>query len=373
MNKISLTMAENFSGIGCQKEGIDNTGLFDLKVLSTSDIDKDATVEYAAIHCGMTQEMIDNYPDYPSREQMAEDLTKLNIGYDPIKNKFYDWFKVAKKKNKDIEKVWLACKLSNNLGDISKIEKLPVADIWSISSPCTDVSCAGKMRGLNPDSGTRSSLLWNNIKLLKESYDRGEAPKFIFFENVKNLVGKKFINDFNTLCDILRDELDYNCYYAVLNAAECGVPQHRERVFLIGIRKDIDNGKFTFPKPFDNGLRLKDVLQPKEEVDEKYYVTNPRAIDLIKELFEKGVIKSLKARIRKLTPTECFVLQGMKKEYIARCKDVGISDSALYRAAGNGICSNCVKLIFEHLYKALYDENYQCEDEIFEDMEFLDI
>ena len=101
------------------------------------------------------------------------------------------------------------------------------------------------------------------------------------FENVKNLVSKKFMPDFNNLLDILHD-LGYNSYWQVLNAKDCGVPQNRERVFVISIRKDIDNGTFTFPQPFDNGLRLKDMLE--DNVDEKYYIENDNALKLIKSL-----------------------------------------------------------------------------------------
>lgn len=177
---------------------------------------------------------------------------------------------LQEKKSNDIEKYWLACKLSNNLGDISKIEKLPYADLWTCSFPCTDISLAGKMKGLSPSDSTRSSLLWENIRLLKTAKDDGTLPKYIMFENVKNLVGKKFINDFNNLLSVL-DELGFNSYWKVLNAKNCGVPQNRERVFVISIRKDIDNGAFVFPKPFDTGIRLKDILD--ENVDEKYYLS----------------------------------------------------------------------------------------------------
>ena len=145
------------------------------------------------------------------------------------------------------------------------------ADLWTISFCCQDISVAGKMRGLKPDSGTRSSLLWENIRLLKRAKDDGTLPKYLMFENVKNLVSKKFIDDFNNLLEIL-DELGFNSYWKVLNAKDCGVPQNRERVFVISIRKDIDNGTYDFPKPFDTGIRLKDVLD--EEVDEKYYLSN---------------------------------------------------------------------------------------------------
>lgn len=270
LTKVKLTANILFSGIGCQERGFENSGLFDIEVLNTSDINKESVLSYAAIHCGMTNETVEKYNDYPSREEMAQYLTDINLGYEPEKNKKFDWFKLVKKKSNDIEKYWLACKLTNNLGDISRIDELPYADFWTCSFPCTDISVAGKMKGLDPDSGTRSSLLWENIKLLKKAKDNNTLPKYIMVENVKNLVSKKFIEHFNNLISVF-DDLGFNTYWSVLNGKDCGVPQNRERVFVIAIRKDIDNGTFDFPKPFDTGIRLKDVLE--ENVDEKYYLS----------------------------------------------------------------------------------------------------
>lgn len=142
-----LTANVLFSGIGAQERGFRNSGLFDVRVVTTSDIDKDAVLSYAAIHCGLTKDVVENYTDYPSREEMVDYLTKINLGYDPQKNKPYDWYKLIHKKNKVIEKYWLACKLSNNMGDIARIEKLPYADLWTISFCCQDISIAGKMGG----------------------------------------------------------------------------------------------------------------------------------------------------------------------------------------------------------------------------------
>ena len=136
MNKPKLTMIEFFSGIGAQKRGIDNTGLYDLDVVATSDVDKEAVVEYAAIHHGLTNEMVEKYDKYPSREEMVEELKYRNIGMDFDKGKMFDWDKLIKKKTKELEKYWLAMTLQNNLGDISKIEQAPIADCWFYSSPC---------------------------------------------------------------------------------------------------------------------------------------------------------------------------------------------------------------------------------------------
>jgi DNA-cytosine methyltransferase len=152
---------------------------------------------------------------------------------------------------------------------------------------CTDISLAGKLKGLNPDDNTRSSLIWQTIRLLNKAKETDTLPEYMMLENVKNLVGKKFIKDFETFNSLI-EEFGYNVYWKVLNARDCGVPQNRERVFAIYIRKDIDKGNFTFPEPFDNGLRLKDVLE--EEVDEKYYINTEKANQLLQRLLDDGVI-----------------------------------------------------------------------------------
>ena len=355
--KIELTMNVLFSGIGCQERGIENTKLFNVNIVSTAEISKEAVLSYAAVHCNLTQEMIDTYTEYPTREEMARQLTEINLGYDVEKDKAQDWYKVAKKKTNEINKYWLANKISHNLGDIGKITELPYADLWTISFCCQDISTAGKMKGLKPDSGTRSSLLWENIRLLKKAIEDKTAPKYLLFENVKNLVSKKFIDDYNKLLEILK-ELGYNSYWKVLNAKNCGIPQNRERVFVICIRKDIDKVAFTFPEPFDNGLRLKDMLE--EDVDESYYIENEKALEIIKEN-EKG--STLKYRIRKLTAIECWKLMGMTAEDNKSASKLGVSNTQLYKQAGNGIVTNCIELLFEHLYKAQYNKEYKCYDE----------
>lgn len=102
---------------------------------------------------------------------------------------------------------------------------------------------------------------------------RANKPNFGMYENVKNIVGKQFKDTFKMFTDEL-DEYGYNVYWKVLNAKDYGIPQNRERVYLIFIKKELDNGKFTYPEPFDNGMRLKDVLE--ENVDEKFYISEDK-------------------------------------------------------------------------------------------------
>lgn len=272
-----ITVNELFSGIGAQISALERLGI-PCEIKHTSDIDHNAVLAYASIHCGLTEELINTYAEYPTREEMARQLTEINLGYDFQKNKTYNWYRLIKSKSKELEKYWLANKLSRNLGDISKLEHLDYADFWTYSFPCQSVSVSGKQEGIIKGK-TRSGLLYEVQRLLEKADKMLALPKYLMLENVKNLVGKKFKPQFDEWVAWL-DELGYNTYWRVLNAKDYGVPQNRERVFAISIRKDIDDGKFEFPQPFDNGVRLKDVLE--DNVDEKYYLTDTMIRGFIK-------------------------------------------------------------------------------------------
>lgn len=272
-----ITVNELFSGIGAQVSALERLGI-PCEIKHTSDIDHNAVLAYASIHCGLTEDLINTYAEYPTREEMARQLTEVNLGYDFQKNKPYNWYRFVNSKSKELEKYWLANKLSRNLGDISKLEHLDYADFWTYSFPCTDISVAGKQEGIKQGQ-TRSGLLYEVQRLLERANKMLALPKYLMLENVKNLVGKKFKPQFDEWVAWL-DELGYNTYWKVLNAKDYGVPQNRERVFAISIRKDIDDGKFEFPQPFDNGVRLKDVLE--DNVDEKYYLTDTMIRGFIK-------------------------------------------------------------------------------------------
>ncbi len=287
MNKIKLRVVSLCSGVGMQERGMENSPCFEPDVVATSEINIDAIISYAAIHNGLTNEMIQTYNSYPSVDQMKKDLIRMNVGYSPEKLKPYNWNRGGYKFEEIIKKTWLACKLNKNLGDVKGIESLPEADLWFLSMPCTDISVAGKLKGLNPDDNTRSSLIWQTIRLLEKAKEDSTLPKFMVLENVKNLVGKKFINDFEKLNELI-GEFGYNVYWQVINAKDTGVPQNRERVFVMYIRKDIDTGLFTFPLPFDTGIRLMDVLE--DEVPDNAYINTDKADTLIQNLIDEGKI-----------------------------------------------------------------------------------
>lgn len=174
-----------------------------------------------------------------------------------------------------------------NLGDITKVNtnKLPNnIDFIFHGSPCQSFSLAGKQHGGDKGSGTRSSLMWETVRIVKES-----KPKVVCWENVKNVISKKHIHNFDEYIDELND-CGYNSYYKVLNSKDYGIPQNRERIFVVSIRKDIDNGKFSFPKPHCLDLRLKDMLE--DNVDDKYYLKQEQIERMLRTTYESGKYKN---------------------------------------------------------------------------------
>jgi len=200
-----------FTGIGAFEKALKNIGI-DYELIGFSEIDKYAVKSYSAIH-------------NVSEEKNLGDITKIDI-----------------------------TKLPKNI------------DLITHGSPCQDFSVAGKQAGGDLGTGTRSSLMWNTINIV--TYCK---PKYVIWENVKNLLSKKHRHNFDSYLSIM-ESLGYNNYYDVLNAKDYGIPQNRERVYTVSIRKDIDNGKFLFPEKETLKLRLKDMLE--DEVDEKYYLNN---------------------------------------------------------------------------------------------------
>lgn len=155
-----------------------------------------------------------------------------------------------------------------------KVEDIPEHDLFTYSFPCQSVSISGLQRGFEEGSGTRSSLLWECKKVIE-----GKKPKYLLMENVKNLVSKKFKPTFDKWCEWL-EEQGYTNYWQVLNAKDYGVPQNRERVFMISILGVHE--PYTFPEKQELHIRLKDVLD--KEVDSKYYLKEDKVKQLLKNV-----------------------------------------------------------------------------------------
>jgi len=148
--------------------------------------------------------------------------------------------------------------------DITTWDKDIEVDLIMHGSPCQDFSISGKQAGGDEGSGTRSSLMYETLRIVKKL-----KPKYVIWENVKNVISKKHIHNFNNYIERM-NELGYISYYQVLNSKDYGIPQNRERVFTISIRKNL-NQTFEFPQKQELKLKLKDMLE--DNVDEKYYLS----------------------------------------------------------------------------------------------------
>ena len=149
--------------------------------------------------------------------------------------------------------------------DIREWNKDIQVDLIMHGSPCQDFSLAGKQLGGDKDSGTRSSLMYETLRIVNKL-----KPKYVIWENVKNVISKKHIHNFNNYIEEM-SRVGYTSYYQVLNAKDYGIPQNRERVFTISIRNDIGK-RFVFPEKQELKLKLKDFLE--DNVDPKYYLSD---------------------------------------------------------------------------------------------------
>ena len=168
---------------------------------------------------------------------------------------------------------------SLNLGDITKIDetKLPSdIDLITYGFPCQDISIAGYGKGLFNEDGskTRSGLFFDALRIIEAT-----KPKIAIAENVKNLTSKRFKEEFQIVLDSLY-EAGYHNYWKVLNAKDFGIPQNREIVFIVSIRKDVDNGTFEFPEGLPLKLRLKDMLE--EKVADNFYLSDTLVSKVVK-------------------------------------------------------------------------------------------
>lgn len=304
-----ITMIELFSGIGAQERAIRQLGI-EYEVIHTCDCDDKAVLSYAAMRYDLEKEM-ESF-DFPSQGEMIEYLQSKNIGYDFQNDKHTI---VSRTPLKKLKQYYIADKLSKNLGDISKVERLPYADLVTYSYPCTDISCSGKTEGMVNKCGkcghtwpinfekpelnnlcfecgnvdirsTRSGLLGQVQRLLATAYQEQTLPKYLILENVKNLVGKKFKAQFEAWIKWL-DLIGYNTHWKIENAKHKGVPQSRERVFAVSIRKDIDDQSFQFPEDIPLTVRLKNVLE--QNVDEKYYLPDENLDKILNATFMKQI------------------------------------------------------------------------------------
>lgn len=278
-----------------------------------------------------------------------------------------------------------------NLKDVTKIDtsELNSFDLLTHGSPCQNYSSAGKQEGGDKNSGTQSSLMWETVRIIQD-----KKPKYVVWENVKNILSPKHKHNFEQYINDLRN-IGYTSYYKVLNAKNFGIPQNRERVFVISILGE--HKPYEFPKGFKLtkdlcefiDFREKDditmnfynrYLKVKENISYKNFIkyidelpirkgigvkimdlytynemnTITTCDGLTGTLTKRGIQNYCKKfwynnKLYKPSPRMCFRLMGFTDEDFDKIKNIG-TDSQLWDRAGNSIVVNVVEAIFKELF-----------------------
>ena len=261
-----------------------------------------------------------------------------------------------------------------------KEEEIPDFDVMLAGFPCQAFSIAGYRQGFDDEKG-RGTLFFELVRIFKE-----KKPQIIMLENVKNLVGHDGGNTFRTIVKELEKE-DYYVKFSVMNAMEYGnVPQNRERIYIVAFKDHNVYKNFDFPMPITLKKKLEDVIDFYNQKDEKYYYTKGKykgniyeklveAMDDDRAVYQwrrkyvrknkSGVVPTLTANqgegghnvciiktaygIRKMTPHECFNVQGFPSDFILPEE---LSDAKLYKQAGNSVCVSVINRIAEEIWKA---------------------
>lgn len=265
-----------------------------------------------------------------------------------------------------------------HVDDIHNVAKseLPKVDIVLSGFPCQAFSIAGYRKGFDDERG---NLFFETLDVIKAA-----NPQVVFLENVKNLVTHDSGNTFK----VILEALEQNGYYVkhqVLNGRYYGnVPQTRERIYIVGFKNEQAFKRFNFPEPIELTAKLADVIDFDSKVDDKYYYSadKQRFYDQLEETItsqdtiyqwrrkyvrenKSGVCPTLTANmgtgghnvplikakhgIRKLTPRECFSMQGFPKDFILP----EIANGQLYKQAGNSVVVPVIKRIADHIILAL--------------------
>ena len=356
-----LKVFEAFAGYGSQRMALKRCNI-PHEIVGISEIEGDVILSYASIHENLLEQRKNklNVTD----DEMRAYLKSINAPLD------YRTFKsrVDSLRGQKLKDMYLANKISKNFGDIRIInpEALPDFDFFTYSFPCQDISVAGFQNGLDANSGTRSSLLWECCKIIET-----KKPKYMMMENVKNLVGKNHKKNFESFLTYL-ESLGYTNYWSILNARDFGIPQNRERVFCISILNC--EKKFNFPKPIDLKTKMNDLLET--NVDQSFYLSHGQCTDIpiiqdwiycldsnywkgtmLRDFLEKHrrqVVSGPKNEeglypARRLTPRETWRFMGVTDDDYDKASSL-VSKTSLYKQSGNSI----VVQVLEALYRELF-------------------
>ena len=263
-----IRLIEMFAGIGSQYQALKNLG---------ANVEHHRIVEWQVNSIQTYNDIhIQDYTNYSEKLTDSEVIDKLvSLGVSTDYNAPMTYEQVKRKGSEWARKVYNNVVATKNLVNISSVkgEDLAITDtdkydyVLTYSFPCQDLSLAGKSKGMARGSGTRSGLLWEVERILKETK---QLPKILLMENVPEVIGSNFIKDFQEW-EAFLTSLGYSSHTEILNAKHYGIPQNRQRAFMVSI---LGNYLYNFPQKIALDLRLRDMLE--EKVDEKYYLSSEK-------------------------------------------------------------------------------------------------
>lgn len=365
-----LRVFEAFAGIGAQASALDRLGI-NYEIVGISDWFTDAVICYDAIHRKENDDIV-----IPSKEKQLRYLNQFQFSRDSIKPTRLELLD-----NEYIERLYVANKRSKNFGSITQIkgEKLPRIDLLVYSFPCQDLSTGGKGLGMKKGSGTRSGLLWEIERILKELDKLNRLPEYLLLENVRNILAPVYRKDLNKWLAFLK-RLGYsNDECMTLNALDFGVPQDRERAFIVshlGSKLDVasrikkQERIYEFNKFFRNDYSIEkyrneaDIAQlnrtPSREV---MWRINGR------ELNENTIVRTITCNMdrthcaalfpykgakgdsyRRPTIREAFLLMGFTEEEYEKTLYLDYSYRKMNKLIGNSIVVNVLEEIFRVMF-----------------------
>ena len=267
-----LRVIELFSGYGSQSLALKYLGV-DFEHYRICEWALNSIIAYASLHRNELKNYGIDYSKDLSKSEIAAELHRLGVSLDY--NKPAELEQLNRLKEDRLRLCYNSIKWSNNLVDISRVNETQInvvererfTYLMTYSFPCQDLSICGRLGGFEEGSGTRSSLLWEVVRILKECKEKDSLPQVLLCENVPQLHSVNNMENFKKLLATL-ENLGYQNYWQDMSAVDYGIPQTRNITFVLSI---LGEHNYKFPKPVKLKLRLKDLLE--SNVDEKYYLS----------------------------------------------------------------------------------------------------
>ena len=373
-----LRVFEAFAGIGAQASALKRLNI-NYEIVGISDWFVDAIICYDAIH-----RTTDSCGDLPDKKGQIEYLQNYEFSKDSVHPT-----KLTNFKNTELEDLYIANQRSKNYGSITQIKgkDLPEIDLFVYSFPCQDLSTGGKGLGMKKGSGTRSGLLWEVERILTELNELDNLPEYLLLENVKTILAKSNKDDLDEWLTFL-EKLGYqNDDCMILNALDFGVPQDRERAFIVshlGSKLDIPSKIKKMPREFDNSKFFRydySIPKYKEEADIAQLNPTPSRKQMWeingRELNEKTTVRTITCNMdrthcaalfpytgakgvsfRRPTIREAFLLMGFTEEEYERTEYLQYSYRKMNKLIGNSIVVN----VLVEIFRAMFEDKYKKEE-----------